>query len=592
MGSIASPSAVHASDHDGSGSSVWKPRSPRLAVLPQLRERVLDRTAAWLAAEGVRRIALYGMGRHTRAVIRQPWLFHGIRVVAVLDDQPRARSLAGVPVMEPGSLLTADLAADLRVDAVVVSTTQYEDQISDRAHELFDGAGIRVVRLYTPDDSIWEPGQTIERIVACGIRRADAEWLVHNRGERHDAMLPIIPPARTELHARRYELAADLLLAAGGHDAADVACGTGYGSELLCTIGGAGRVCGVDLDPRAVAYAARYHHAGDRAEFRCADACDTGLASESFDLVASFETIEHVQDADGLLAELHRIMRPGATLVISTPNQLGPTPYHVHDFGFGDFRALLRARFEVLSWIGQHPGDEVYAEDLPPGMWRLSARHAERDEWPGGGGRPDFLIAVCRKSARSVQDPGVREIETPLGVLIGCVGHDGGPAATPEASPLWGWLARIGPDGCLWDLSDADPVPAVACGVRGVSALLLHADPRGHLVATELIRCNPTVRSVRSLGLTTDEGNLLSGLVKVDALRAVAGVPAPTHVRLHGFSEAALRWLVDCPEVVGLYVDRPETLDHAFREELGRLGFVTDPDFRGALGGEALCRGG
>lgn len=586
MGSIASPSAVHPSAQDGNQASVWKPRAPRLAVLPQLRERVLDRTAAWLAAVGVQKIALYGMGRHTRAVIRQPWLFHGIRVVAVLDDQPRARMLVGVPVMEPGSLL----AADLGVDAVVVSTTQYEDQISDRAHDLFDGAGIRVVRLYTPDDTIWEPGQTVERIVACGVGRADAEWLVHNRGERHDAMLPIIPPARTELHARRYELAADLLLSAGGHDAADVASGTGYGSELLCSIGGAGRVCGVDLDAGAVAYANRYHHAGNRAVFRCADACDTGLESESFDLVASFETIEHVRDADGLLAELHRIMRPGATLVISTPNQLGPTPYHVHDFGFQEFRALLRARFEVVSWIGQHPSDEVYAEDLPPGMWRLSARHAERDEWPGGGGRPDFLIAVCRRTDRSGGDAGVRRLRTPLGAVDVPAGLADACVVAPDDSPLWRWLGQIGPGGCLWDLSAADPVPGIACAARGVSTLLLHADPRGHWVASEVIRCQPGLGNIRSLGLASGESDPLGSGVSIDAVCAVSGMPAPTHLRLGRFTASILRGISGCPGLVSVFVDQVDATDRDLHQQLGGLGFRLDPAFGGADGGACFVR--
>lgn len=421
---------------------VWRPRAPRLPLVPQLRERVLDRTAAWLAAKGVRRIALYGMGRHSRAIIRQPWLFHGISVVAVLDDQPTAASLVGVRVLSPAQ---ARAGAAGPIDAVVVSTTQYEDQIAERAAEAFAGTGVEVVRLYTPDDTIWEPETTVERLIGRGLSVEDARWLVENRGERHDALLPIIPPARTELHARRYELAASVLAEVGGRSAADLACGTGYGSELLATLGQAERVVGVDLDPGAVGYAARRHGADGRATFRCADATNTGLEEASFDLCASFETIEHVEDAAGLVGELARVLRPGGTLVVSTPNRLGPTPYHVHDFGFVEFRAVLRTRFEVDTWIGQLPNDEVYAPDLPPGMWRLSVAHAEREEWTTGGGRPDFLIAVCRKPAWSGESPAARGAENPTRLDLSAVADGAALAPALGAIPTLRTV-RVGRD--------------------------------------------------------------------------------------------------------------------------------------------------
>ncbi|MEO1009095.1 MAG: class I SAM-dependent methyltransferase [Planctomycetota bacterium] len=388
----------------------WHPAAPRLPLVPQLRERLLDRTAAWLAARGIRRIALYPGGRHTRGVIRQPWLVHGIEVAAVLDDRPRSASMAGVPVLEPHAAL-ADAAPAF--DAVVLSTIEHEQELGARARELFADSGVEVVGLYAPDDSIWGAGETAERLVQQGMARSDAAWLVENRAERHDALAGVIPPARTELHARRYELAAQLLRDRGGGRAADLACGTGYGSALLARIGGAEEVVGVDLDAHAVDYATRRHDAGGRAVFRCGDATETGLETGGIDLVASFETVEHVADAQGLLAEFHRVLAPDGVLAISTPNRLGPTPYHVHDFGFAEFRRLLESRFVVDRWVGQLPTDEVFAADLPPGMWPLEPARAERDDWSGGGGKPEFLLAVCRKAGAA------RVPATPLRVDAG-----------------------------------------------------------------------------------------------------------------------------------------------------------------------------
>jgi SAM-dependent methyltransferase len=372
-------------------AQAWQPRAPRLPLVPQLRERLLDRTAAWLAAHGIKRIALYPGGRHTRAIIRQPWLFHGIEVAAVLDDRPQRDHLTGVPVLTP-----AQAAESPTFQAVVLSTTEHEEQLSQRAHAAFAKTAVKVVSLYLPDDTLWDATATVERLVARGISLNDARWLVDNRGERHDALLPIIPPARTELHARRYELAADIALQHNATRIADAASGTGYGSRMLATIANA-RTDGVDLDPQAVDYAQRHHACNGRCAFHHADACDTGLASDTYDLAASFETIEHVVNATGLVAELHRILKPGGTLVISTPNRIGPTPYHVHDFGFPEFAAMIESAFTIERWIGQSATDEVYSPDLPPGMWPIDPVAAMDEKWTSGGGKPQFLIAIARK---------------------------------------------------------------------------------------------------------------------------------------------------------------------------------------------------
>lgn len=56
-----------------------------------------------------------------------------------------------------------------------------------------------------------------------------------------------------------------------------------------------------------------------------AKACDVGKdvfpwADASFDVVVCTEVIEHIFDTDHLLAEIYRVLKPGGSLVISTPN--------------------------------------------------------------------------------------------------------------------------------------------------------------------------------------------------------------------------------------------------------------------------------
>ncbi|MDX9911771.1 MAG: class I SAM-dependent methyltransferase [Phycisphaerales bacterium] len=117
-----------------------------LTHLPwRVKRAMVDRLALECAARGVRRIALYGAGEHTERLGPATWARRGVEVVAVLDDQPRAASMMGVPIVRP---------VDLResIDAVVVSSDAHEDAIARRAEELFTPKGVEVLRIYE-----WKP---------------------------------------------------------------------------------------------------------------------------------------------------------------------------------------------------------------------------------------------------------------------------------------------------------------------------------------------------------------------------------------------------------------------------------------------------
>src|SRR5688572_18887091 len=118
-------------------------------------------------------------------------------------------------------------------------------------------------------------------------------------------------------HWHRYAFARPL---ARGRRVLDAACGEGYGSALLAAAGG--QVLGVDVDPAAIAHArARYAGApGLRFDVADATALDA-LPDASFDLVCSFETLEHVEAQERLLDGLARVLAPGGLLLVSTPDR-------------------------------------------------------------------------------------------------------------------------------------------------------------------------------------------------------------------------------------------------------------------------------
>lgn len=150
-------------------------------------------------------------------------------------------------------------------------------------------------------------------------------------------------------HLARYRLAAQL---ASGKRVLDVACGEGYGSAMLRN-GGAAAITGVDLDAATVAHV-RERHSIDA---RQADIRELPFADDSFDLVVSFETIEHVDEPERALDELARVRAAGGLLVISTPiagQYQVQNEFHVREFGHDEFVGLLRERFASVQLLFQH----------------------------------------------------------------------------------------------------------------------------------------------------------------------------------------------------------------------------------------------
>nr|HRC86310.1 class I SAM-dependent methyltransferase [Thermoanaerobaculia bacterium] len=139
----------------------------------------------------------------------------------------------------------------------------------------------------------------------------------------------------------------------GGKRVLDIACGSGYGSRMLLDAG-AREVVGVDLSPEAVGYAeATYGCPGLR--FVASDAMS--FEGGGFDVITSFETLEHVPDPRLFLATLRSRLGPGGLLLLSASTV--PTSdlyvFHLHDFDADELRRLVReAGLEICDELEQH----------------------------------------------------------------------------------------------------------------------------------------------------------------------------------------------------------------------------------------------
>jgi 2-polyprenyl-3-methyl-5-hydroxy-6-metoxy-1,4-benzoquinol methylase len=212
-------------------------------------------------------------------------------------------------------------------------------------------------------------------------------------------------------HLARYGFAAGL---AAGLRVLDAASGEGYGTEMIAR-GGAKSVVGVDLDPKAV------EHARERygLEFREADVGALPFEDGSFDLVVSFETIEHVKDGERTVSEFHRVLTDDGLLVISTPNKseyLMSTDFHEREYTTDEFRALLNAKFEDVRFYFQQNWllsavlrEEQSRLDDPTKPVDLELGKLQGHE----PGRELYTIALCG----SKPPPPAREVGTITGVF-------------------------------------------------------------------------------------------------------------------------------------------------------------------------------
>ncbi|MHB0875597.1 MAG: class I SAM-dependent methyltransferase, partial [Anaerolineae bacterium] len=165
-------------------------------------------------------------------------------------------------------------------------------------------------------------------------------------GERAMPLAANMDGAVMREHWARYRRVLPLVR---GKTVLDVACGTGYGSDLLAQ--GARSVLGGDVDAGAVAYCAK-HYDRPNLSFAAMDIRQLPLPDCSVDVVVSFETLEHVVDGERFLAEVTRVLRSDGTLAISVPlGGRAGNPYHLAYYQRGTFASYLSNFFDDVEIV-------------------------------------------------------------------------------------------------------------------------------------------------------------------------------------------------------------------------------------------------
>lgn len=118
----------------------------------------------------------------------------------------------------------------------------------------------------------------------------------------------------------------------------EVGCGAGSMTGYLAAQGF--DVIGTDVSEVLLQYA-RDRHPGCRFERMLGEVLR--FADSSFDLVVSFDVLEHIPDVDGHMREVARVLRPGGHYLLQTPNKWTNLPF-----------SIVRDR-SFVRWMKYHP---------------------------------------------------------------------------------------------------------------------------------------------------------------------------------------------------------------------------------------------
>ena len=164
---------------------------------------------------------------------------------------------------------------------------------------------------------------------------------------------------RASQHVAHYAAAQRLV---AGKRVLDAACGEGFGAYLL-EKWGATHVLGIDIAEAAIARARRYF-GSDRCEFVRGDVAELrqSIGDRKFDVIVSFDTIEHTEDPDAFLRQLKTYVRDGAVLLIGCANipalsRAGETTeFHRTSYTFEAFRAMTESELgRADQWLWTTP---------------------------------------------------------------------------------------------------------------------------------------------------------------------------------------------------------------------------------------------
>jgi SAM-dependent methyltransferase len=183
--------------------------------------------------------------------------------------------------------------------------------------------------------------------------------LLINTGER--ILLEKETPLMIARHFCAYRFAKDY---ADNKKILDIGCGEGYGTHYLSAA--AKEAIGIDYDEGIINYA-KSKYIRNNLKFKVFDIKELRNLDSKFDLICSFQVIEHLREPAIFLNNIRDLLTEDGVFICSTPNRLDASPhsdtphnkFHIKEYLFPEYRRLLEKYFIIEDMRGLKRGGKL-----------------------------------------------------------------------------------------------------------------------------------------------------------------------------------------------------------------------------------------
>ena len=196
-------------------------------------------------------------------------------------------------------------------------------------------------------------------------------------------------------HLHRYKFASEFVK---DKIVLDLACGEGYGSDILAAQ--AKKVIGIDIDEPTIKHA-RTKYLKENLEFKKSSITKVSInEGKLFDVIICFEALEHVDEQDKVMAEAKRLLTDDGIIILSTPNKYvydemnSKNPWHKKELHIDELKGLVRSTFNNVLIYGQRvfPTSNIFPLFEDPKNIQELAIHKMEGEFS--------FVSVDKKEAR------------------------------------------------------------------------------------------------------------------------------------------------------------------------------------------------
>lgn len=165
------------------------------------------------------------------------------------------------------------------------------------------------------------------------------------------------------MHIATYEYAKSFVK---GKKVLDYGCGSGYGTQMLSEA--AEKVIGVDISREAIDFAQK-NYLSPNLEFKTIPE----VLNEKFDIITSFQVIEHVPNDIQYVDHLKKLLNPGGYLLISTPDKTNRlfnyiqhpwNIFHLKEYTAQSLQKLLQKHFDKVEVLKIGSDSDLVLEEI------------------------------------------------------------------------------------------------------------------------------------------------------------------------------------------------------------------------------------